>query len=188
MEFLFYTVIVVAIIAAFVVVMLYNRLVSLRQTCSQSLSNIDVQMKQRADLIPNLVSTVKGYAGHEKEVLENVTKARSAVQSATSASGIAAADGMMTAALGRLFAVAEAYPDLKANQNFLALQSEVSDLENKIAASRRGLNNSVAEYNAAIEQFPAVLFAKRFGFTAATMFSVTADERAIIETPPSVQF
>lgn len=188
MEFLFYTTIVVVIIALFVGVMLYNRLVALRQTCAQALSDIDVHMKQRADLIPNLVATVKGYAAHEKEVLENVTKARAATQSATSASGIAAADSMMTAAIGRLMAVAEAYPDLKANQNFLALQAEVSDTENKIAATRRFLNNTVAEYNAAIEQFPAVLIAKRFGFLPATMFSVTEDERTIIETVPSVQF
>lgn len=188
MEFLTYLVLFVLVIAGFVGVMIYNRLVSLRQACAQSVSNIDVQMKQRADLIPNLVSTVKGYASHEREVLDSVTVARSAAISAGVPAEIAAADGMMKSALTRLFAVSEAYPDLKANQNFLSLQAELADLENKIAASRRFLNNSVAEYNAAIEQFPSVLVAKRLGFTPATMFAVSAEERAVIETVPSVQF
>jgi LemA protein len=188
MEFLFYTILVGAIIVAFVGVMLYNRLVSLRQACAQSVSNIDVQLKQRADLVPSLVSTVKGYASHEREVLDSVTVARSAAISAGAPAEIAAADGMMKSALSRLFAVSEAYPDLKANQNFLALQAELADLENKIAASRRFLNSSVAEYNAAIEQFPALLIAKRLGFTAATMFTVSSEERTVIETVPSVQF
>jgi LemA protein len=120
--------------------------------------------------------------------MDSVTGARSAAISAGVPAEIAAADGMMKSALSRLFAVSEAYPDLKANQNFLALQAELADLENKIAASRRFLNNTVAEYNAAIEQFPAVLIAKRLGFTAATMFTVSSEERTVIETVPSVQF
>jgi LemA protein len=188
MEFLFYTIIFSGIIVSFVGVMLYNRLVSLRQACVQSVSNIDVQMKQRADLVPNLVSTVKGYASHEREVLDSVAAARSAALSAGVPSEIAAADGMMKSALNRLFAVAEAYPDLKANQNFLSLQTELADLENKIAASRLFLNNAMAEYNAAIEQFPAVLIAKHMGFTPGSMFTVSAEERMVIETPPPVQF
>ena len=177
----------VAIVALYAV-FIFNRLVSLRQFTKQAFSDIDVQLKARADLVPNLVNTVKGYAAHESGTLEAVMNARAATQSASGAAAVSAADGMMTAALGRLIAVAEAYPDLKANENFAQLQSELSDIENKIAAARRFLNSSVAEYNAAIEQFPAVLVAARLGFSSASMFEVAPEQRAAVETVPTVSF
>ena len=140
-------------------VMTYNGLVSLRQRCRQAFSDIDVQLKQRHDLVPNLVETVKGYAAHEKGTLEAVIKARNAAVTAQGPAAQAAAEGMLQGALRQIFALAEAYPDLKANQNFQQLQTELSDLENKIAAARRFFNNAAAEYNATRESFPAVLFA-----------------------------
>jgi LemA protein len=143
----------------FYLVIIYNKLVALRQTTGQSWSDIDVQLKQRYDLIPNLVETVKGYAKHEKETLQAVVDARSAAMGAGNVTDQAAAENMLTSALKSIFALAEAYPDLKANTNFLQLQAELSDVENKIAASRRFYNNSVAEYNTGQEQFPGVLFA-----------------------------
>ena len=153
---------------------IYNRLVSLRQVTNQAWSDIDVQLKQRYDLIPNLVETVKGYAKHEKDTLDAVIKARNAAISASGPADQAAAENALTGALRQLFALSEAYPDLKANQNFLALQTELSDLENKIGAARRFFNNSVQEYNAATEQFPAVLFARSLGFQPRTFFEVPA--------------
>ena len=147
--------------------MTYNGLVSLRQRCRQAFSDIDVQLKQRHDLVPNLVETVKGYAAHEKGTLEAVIKARNAAVSAQGPAAQAAAEGALQGALRQIFALAEAYPDLKANQNFQQLQTELSDLENKIAASRRFFNNAAAEYNATRESFPAVLFAQSMGFSTA---------------------
>src|SRR5262249_41945696 len=146
-------------------VMTYNGLVSLRQRFRQALSDIDVQLKQRHDLVPNLVETVKGYAAHERGTLEAVIQARNAAVTAQGPAAQAQAEGMLQGALRQLFALAEAYPDLKANQNFQQLQSELSDLENKIAASRRFFNNAAAEYNATRESFPAVLFAQAMGFS-----------------------
>jgi LemA protein len=181
------TIAAVVVIAIYLVVV-YNRLVSLRQYTKEAFSNIDVQLKQRADLVPNLVNTVKAYAKHEAETLDNVVKARAATQNATGSAAAAAADGLMSAALGKLFAVAEAYPDLKANQNFIELQREISDIENKIAASRRFLNTSVAEYNASIDQFPAVIVSRRLGFAPEAMFTVTAEARAELERAPVVSF
>lgn len=178
----------VAAVAVFYGIFLYNRLVALRQGCRQAFADIDVQLKQRADLVPNLVSTVKGYAAHESSVFDNVTRARNLAQSATTTAEAATADGMMTAALGRLIAVAEAYPELKASQNFSQLSAELSDVENKVAAARRFLNLAVNEYNSSIEQFPAVLIAKRMGFSAETMFAVAAEQRAAVEAAPTVSF
>ncbi len=140
--------------------MTYNGLVSLRQRTRQAFSDIDVQLKQRHDLVPNLVETVKGYASHERGTLEAVVQARNAAVSAQGPAAQAQAEGMLQGALRQLFALAEAYPDLKANQNFQQLQAELSDLENKIAASRRFFNNAAAEYNSTRESFPAVLFAQ----------------------------
>lgn len=185
MEWVFLGVVAVLVIFA---VVIYNRLVSLRQSTKQAFADIDVQLKMRADLVPNLVSTVKAYAAHEAQTLESVMKARAATQGANGVADAAAADSMMSAALGRLFAVAEAYPDLKANQNFLQLQAELSDIENKVAAARRFLNSATAEYNAATEQFPAVLFARILGFKEAAMFEIPADRRNELETAPSVSF
>jgi len=167
---------------------IYNRLVSLRQVTNQAWSDIDVQLKQRYDLIPNLVETVKGYAKHEKDTLDAVIKARNAALSASGPADQAVAENALTGALRQLFALSEAYPDLKANQNFLALQTELSDLENKIGAARRFFNSSVQEYNAATEQFPAVLFARSLGFQPRTFFEVPAGERAAVEAAPKVGF
>lgn len=187
MEFLYIILAIIAVVALFLIIG-YNRLVRLRQNVRQAFSDIDAQIRARSDLIGNLVNTVKGYASHEKDTLEAVLKARAAANGATTPGGAAQAEGMMTAALGRLFAVAEAYPDLKANQNFLELQRELSDIENKVAASRRFLNGSVAEYNSAIEVFPAVLYASMFGFKAETMFTLTDDDRQQEERAPTVSF
>jgi LemA protein len=181
---------VIVVILIFVVMGSYNKLVALDQKADQSFADIDVQLKQRTDLIPNLVATVKGYAAHERETLDAVTAARAAAAGATSVNDKVAADNMLTGALGRLFAVAEAYPDLKANTNFLDLQRELSDIENKLAAARRFFNNAVAEFNAVRAQFPTVLFAGMFGFgQEKPFFEVDAAERvAMNAAPPPVTF
>jgi LemA protein len=165
----------------------YNGLVAMRQRTNQAFADIDVQLKQRHDLIPNLVETVKGYAAHERGTLEAVIQAR---QTAIAAPGVeqkVAAENMLTGALGKLFALSEAYPDLKANANFRQLQSDLSDIENKLAASRRFYNNAVQEYNTGIQQFPAALFAGIFGFSQRTFFDVGGD-RAQLDQAPSVKF
>lgn len=182
--------ILLGLIAAFVLfgIVIYNRLVSLRQVTHQAWSDIDVQLKLRYDLIPNLVETVRGYAAHEKETLDAVIKARNAAISASGPAEQAAAENVLSGALRQIFALAESYPDLKANTNFLQLQTELSDIENKIAASRRFFNNAVQEYNAATEQFPAVLFARSLGFLPRTFFEVPESERAAIQAAPKVGF
>ena len=168
--------------------MTYNGLVSLRQRCRQAFSDIDVQLKQRHDLVPNLVETVKGYASHERGTLEAVVQARNAAVSAQGPAAQAQAEGMLQGALRQLFALAEAYPDLKANQNFQQLQTELSDLENKIAASRRFFNNAAAEYNSTRESFPAVLFAQSLGFGPQEFFNLEEGERTAVRTAPQVKF
>ena len=176
------------VLAGLWLIMAYNGLVSLRQRTRQAFSDVDVQLKQRHDLVPNLVETVKGYATHEKETLENVVRARNAAVSAQGPAAQAAAEGQLQGALRQLFALAEAYPDLKANQNFQQLQSELSDLENKIAAARRFFNNAVAEYNATRESFPAALFAASMGFQSQEFFNLEEGERAAVRTAPQVKF
>ena len=178
---------VIVVIALFLIV-IYNRLVSLRQVVGQSWSDISVQLKQRHDLVPNLVETVKGYAAHEKGTLEAVIKARNAAVSAQGPAAQAAAENMLQGALRQLFALSEAYPDLKANQNFQQLQSELSDLENKIAAARRFFNNTAAEYNSTRESFPAVLFAQSMGFGPQEFFNLDEGERKAVSTAPQVKF
>ncbi|WP_306015653.1 LemA family protein [Oceanicaulis sp. MMSF_3324] len=178
---------VIVLIGLFVM-MVYNRLVALRQTTRQAWGDIDVQLKQRHDLVPNLVETVKGYASHEKETLESVVKARQQAVDASSVKDLAQAENVLSGALRQLFALSESYPDLKANENFLSLQNELADLENKIAAARRFFNNAVSEYNTAREQFPAVLLANSFGFNEADFFEVAANERAAVNAAPSVKF
>ena len=170
--------------------MTYNGLVTLRQRCRQAFSDIDVQLKQRHDLVPNLVETVKGYAAHEKGTLEAVVQARNAAVTAQSGgvAAQAAAENVLSGALRQLFALSEAYPDLKANQNFQQLQAELSDIENKIAAARRFFNNAVQEYNTGIQQFPAVLLAGSLGFTPKEFFDVGAEERKVLEQAPQVKF
>lgn len=154
----------------------YNSLVTMRQRVREAWSGIDVQLKRRASLIPNLVETVKGYATHERELFENVTKARAALMAASTPGQAAQADNMLTGTLKTLFAVAEAYPELKANQNFLQLQSELSDTESKVAYSRQFYNTNVRDYNTKIQIFPAVLIARQFGFTPSDYFE--AEETA----------
>lgn len=178
---------VIVLIGLFIMT-IYNRLVALRQTTRQAWGDIDVQLKQRHDLVPNLVETVKGYASHEKETLESVVKARQQAVDASSVKDLAAAENVLSGALRQLFALSESYPDLKANQNFLSLQNELADLENKIAAARRFFNNAVSEYNTAREQFPAVVLANSFGFNEADFFEVAANERAAVNAGPSVKF
>jgi LemA protein len=165
----------------------YNGLVALRQRTNQAFADIDVQLKQRSDLIPNLVETVKGYAAHERGTLEAVVNARNAAIAAPGVEQKVAAENMLSGALRQLFALSESYPDLKANQNFQQLQSEISDIENKLAASRRFFNSAVQEYNTGIEQFPAALFAGVFGFGHRTFFDV-GEQRAALEQAPSVKF
>ena len=169
------------------IIMIYNQLVAMRQRVGQAFADVDVQLKQRHDLIPNLVETVKGYAAHERGTLEEVVKARNAAMTAQGPAQQAAAENMLSGALRQLFALSEAYPDLKANQNFQQLQAELADVENKIAAARRFFNNAVQEYNTGIQQFPAALFAAALGFSQRTFFDV-GEERAVVEKPPQVKF
>ena len=181
------TLIIIGVIALLVIigVVLYNRLVQLRNRVEAGWSQIDVQLKRRYDLIPNLVETVKGYAAHERQTLEAVVAAR---QQAVSANGVeeqAQAENMLTGALRQLFAVAEAYPDLKANQNFLALQEELTGTEGRIAYARQFYNDQVLHYDNAREQFPSSIFAGMFNFEAATYFEV---EDAASREPVRVDF
>ena len=181
-------VVIVIVLIAIYLVMIYNRLVSLRQVTGQAWSDVSVQMKQRHDLVPNLVETVKGYAAHERGTLEAVTQARNAAVAATGPAAQAQAENMLTGALGRLIAVSESYPDLKANANFQQLQSELSDIENKIAAARRFFNNAAAEYNAACQGFPGVLIAQRFDFKPVEFFNLEEGERKAVQETPQVKF
>ena len=178
----------ILVVIALWLVAVYNGLVTLRQRCKQSFADIDVQLKQRQDLVANLVETVKGYAAHEKGIFEEVAKARSAAMAAQGPAQQGQAEGMLTAALGKLFAVAEAYPELKANQNFLQLQNQLDDLENKIAAARRFFNNAAQEYNSRRESVPAAFFAQSLGFGPQEFFDLGPEERTRISTPPQVKF
>ncbi len=177
--------IIVLVLLLLVAVGMYNGLVAARNRVRNAFSQIDVQLKRRYDLIPNLVETVKGYATHEREVFERVTAAR---QQAIGASGVAnqaAAENLLTGALRQLFAVAEAYPDLKANQNFSQLQEELSSTENKIGFARQYYNNTVENYNTRLQQFPTVLIAGMFGFEQAEFFEM---ENAAEREPVKVKF
>jgi LemA protein len=166
---------------------IYNGLVAMRQRVDQSFADIDVQLKQRHDLIPNLVETVKGYAAHERGTLEAVIQARNTAIAAPGVEQKVAAENMLSGALRQLFALSENYPNLKANANFQQLQSDLSDIENKLAAARRFFNNAVQEYNTGIQQLPAALFAASFGFHARTFFDL-GDTRAQLEQAPAVKF
>jgi LemA protein len=181
--------ILLAVIAGltFWAISIYNGLVAMRQRVSQAFADVDVQLKQRHDLVPNLVETVKGYATHERETLDAVVKARNAAISAQGPAAQAAAENVLTGALRQLFALAEAYPDLKANTNFQQLQTELADIENKIAAARRFFNNAVQEYNTGIESFPAVLFANTFGFHKREFFDL-GETRPALEQAPQVKY
>ena len=164
-----------------------NPMPTKRQRCNQAFADIDVQLKQRQNLIPNLVETVKGYAAHEKETLDAVIQARQGAVSANTPGEMGAAEGVLGQALGRLFALAEAYPDLKANQNFLDLQDELAVIEDKIAAARRFYNSAVQDYNTAREQFPGSLVAGSFNFEPREFFDL-GEDRASMSTPPEVKF
>jgi LemA protein len=187
----------VLVVVVFLVIAIYNRLVTLSNRYKNAFSQIDVQLKRRYDLIPNLVETVKGYMAHERGTLEAVIKARGAAVSASERAakapgdpaamqGLAQAEGVLGGALGRLLAVFEAYPDLKANQNVLSLQEELTSTENKIAFARQAFNDSVMEYNTQRETFPDVVFAGMFGFRMAELLQST--ESAEERKAPKVSF
>lgn len=182
--------IILAVVAVLVIwaISTYNGMVKLRNNRENAFANIDVQLKQRHDLIPQLVATVKGYADHEKGVLESVTKARAAAMGATTINEKIEAENMLTSALAGLKVAVEAYPDLKANTNFLQLQGEISDIENKLAATRRFFNSATRELNNAVETFPGNLLAGMFGFHREPMFEVPATERATYEQAPEIKF
>jgi LemA protein len=173
---------------ALLLVMLYNRIIALVQSRKNAFSDIDVQLKLRYDLVPNLIETVKGYAAHEKGVFEKVTEARAAAMRGGSIRDRAQAEGALGAAMMNLMAVAENYPQLKADGSFQKLQAELSDIENKIAAARRYFNNATSEYNTAIRQFPAVLVARLFGFQEEVFFELDAAEAQSAKTAPKVNF
>ncbi len=180
----FFGIIFVIIVMA---ISLYNRLVTLKNNREQAFADVDVQLRQRHDLIPQLVDTVKGYMGHEKNVLTEITEARSNAIKATSINEKIVAENRLSTALDGLKVSVEAYPDLKASQNFMDLQGEISDVENKIAAARRFFNSATKELNVATELFPSNLIATLFNFRREAMFEL-GDQRAAAEQPPKIQF
>ncbi|MBI1342627.1 MAG: LemA family protein [Terrimonas sp.] len=180
--------IVVIVIIIFWMISLFNRLVSLRNRRQNAFADIDVQLRQRHDLVPQLVETVKGYAGHEREVLTRITEARSAALQAKGIDDKIVAEQQLSSALAGLKVQVEAYPDLKANQNFMQLQEELSDIENKLAAARRFFNGATTEYNNAVETFPSNLIANNFGFKREILFDLGDEGRKNMEEPPSIKF
>ena len=182
-----YIILGVAALAVVWVIYAYNRLVALTNRSEEAWSDIDVQMKRRYDLIPNLIETVKGYVSHERETLEKVTEARTKAMGAQSVADHAQAENMLTGALKSLFAVADSYPDLKANTNFLELQRELSDTENKIQAARRFYNSVVQDLQNGLEQFPSNLIGNMFGFKTREFFQLAEGEEAARQ-PVQVKF
>ncbi|MBQ1824301.1 MAG: LemA family protein [Fibrobacter sp.] len=178
---------IVAVIVIVAVASMYNGLVKLRNNRENAFANIDVQLKQRYDLVPQLVNTVKGYAGHEKETLEKVTAARAAAMNATTVDEKVAADKALSGALAGLRVSLEAYPELKANENFLQLQNELADIENKLSAARRFFNSATREFNNACEVFPSNIIAGMFGFKRAPMYEAT-EGRETLNKAPEVKF
>ncbi|HZE87382.1 MAG TPA: LemA family protein [Methylomirabilota bacterium] len=176
MDPLIFLLVIVAIVLLFSW-FVYNSLVTAKMRISEALSHIDVQLKRRTDLIPNLVETVKGYAKHEKEVFENVTKARASLMSAGTTTEKAQANNQLSQTLKSLLAIAESYPDLKASQNFLNLQDELSDTENKIAYSRQFYNTNVLDYNTKLTVFPSNILGNMFHFTPTDFFAATEEEK-----------
>jgi len=175
------------VVAILMVISLYNRLVKLRNNREQAFSDVDVQLKQRHDMIPQLVDTVRGYMGHERGVLTEITEARANAMRATTINEKIAAETRLSTALEGLRISVEAYPDLKASQNFMDLQNEISDVENKIAAARRFFNSATKELNVATEIFPSNIIASMFNFKREPMFEL-GDQRAAAEQPPKIQF
>lgn len=184
---LLYIVLGVVVVVGLYLITTYNRFITLINRTKEAWADIDVQLKRRYDLIPNLVETVKAYASHEKTAFENVTKARAAALGAKTVDEHGKAENMLTDALKSVFAVAEAYPDLKANQNFMMLQSELSDTENKIQAARRFYNGNVQDLKTAIEQFPSNVVAGWFSFKAMDFFELAENEQAA-KNPVAVKF
>lgn len=184
------TFIIIAVVAVIVVFIIsaYNNLVKLRNNRENAFADIDVQLKQRFDLVPQLVATVKGYASHEKELLENITAARTAGVNASSIDDKIKADQQLTSALAGLKIQVEAYPDLKANQNFMQLQGELADIENKLAAVRRFFNSATRELNNAVQTFPCNIAASMFGFHKEAMYEIEASQRAEVEKAPEIKF
>jgi LemA protein len=182
---MFIAIIVIVVVLLLLLALLYNGLVRSRVQVDEAWSDINVQLKRRYDLIPNLVNTVQGYATHEKKVFEDVTAARSAAINANGIADKAQAENQLAGALKSLFAVSEAYPDLKANQGFQQLQSELVDTEDKIQAARRFYNGNVRDYNTKLQVFPTSLFASTFGFTARDFFQ---DDQEQIDKPVEVKF
>jgi LemA protein len=178
----------VAVILILWAISAYNSLVRLRNRRQNAFADIDVQLRQRHDLVPQLVETVKGYASHERDLLVKVTEARSAAVAAKSIDDKIVAEQQLTSALQGLRVQVEAYPDLKANQNFLQLQEELSDIENKLAAARRFFNGATTEYNNAVEAFPGNLIAKNFGFAREIFFDLGEERRKEMEEPPAIKF
>jgi LemA protein len=183
-----YVILAIVAVLAIGLVVIYNGLVRAKVRVDEAWSDITVQLKRRADLIPNLVDTVKGYAKHEKQVFENVTKARSAILGAQTVEETAQADNQITGALKSLFAVAEAYPDLKANDNFAKLQDELTDTEDKIQASRRFYNGSARDLNIKIQTFPTNMFASMLGFKVREFFELDEAENEAVQDPVKVDF
>lgn len=175
----------IVVLALLFIVGLYNRLVRLRALVKEGFSGITVQLRRRADLIPNLVSTVQGYATHEREVFEQVTAARARTTAGGSVEATAQADAAMTGLLGRLMAVAENYPELKANQNFLELQEQLASVETELQSSRRYYNATVRDLNASIQSFPAIMIARPMGFSEEPFYQ---DEDPAIQSAPKVSF
>ncbi|MDR0961761.1 MAG: LemA family protein [Mediterranea sp.] len=184
------TLIIVAVIAILVILFIskYNSLVRLRNNRENAFADIDVQLKQRHDLIPQLVDTVKGYAAHEKETLDRVIQARNGAVNAKSIDDKIAAENQLTSALAGLKITLEAYPDLKANTNFLQLQGEIADVENKLAAVRRYFNSATREYNNAVQTFPSNIVAGMTGFHREIMFDLGNDQRATLDQAPKISF
>jgi LemA protein len=180
MELIYIILIIVALIAV-ILISMYNSLIVLRNRVKEAWSDIDVQLKRRYDLIPNLVETVKGYAGHESETFEKVTQARNMAMAATDPEKKGEAENILSGTLKSLFAVAESYPELKASQNFMKLQEELSDTENKIQAARRFYNGNVLEFNNKVEVFPNNIFASMLGFVKEKFFEIAEVEKANVK-------
>jgi len=180
-------IIIVIVVIVLILISVYNRLVKLRNQRENAFADIDVQLKQRYDLIPQLVETVKGYAKHEKETLARIIELRNQAVAATTIDGKIAAENQLSGVLAGLKVTLEAYPDLKANQNFLQLQEEMSDIENKLASVRRFFNSATKEYNNAVQTFPSNIIAGMFGFTKAQMFDLGVD-RVSFEQAPKISF
>ena len=184
---IFVVILAVIFLLVLMVISIYNRLVRLRNNREQAFADIDVQLRQRHDLIPQLVDSVKGYMVHERDVLTQITEARAGAMKASSINEKIAAETRLSSALDGLRISVEAYPDLKASQNFMDLQNEISDIENKLAAARRFFNSATKELNVAVEVFPANLVAVLFNFKREAMFDL-GEKRAVAEEPPKVQF